>query len=1314
MRLRSRQTRALAVAAVVGVGIPLALVGGPASPAQGKAAGKPALAYPSMKQLAQAHGEAEGPAYQKARTRYLQARYLAGTNQLTPDAAAKYHEAAAMKAGRTAHVGATNSSLNATTVPTWNSLGGQPVFQFGRSTGTPQLVSGRISALAVSSTGKIYAGGAQGGLWVYDPGTQTWKALTDNLPTLSVGAVALAPGHENIIYLATGEGDLSGDSYTGDGVWKSTNSGATWTHISGSKFNGATITRLIVDPHNASKVYVATLRGRGGAKRVTPPTRQIWGIYRSVTGGKYWQLLKGTRDPNHGATDLELDPNHPGVLYATFWNDGIYKSNRYGANWRNISVNLHSNHPMDFSATRFSIATADNGDGTTRVYAGFDWYNADDQVHRNSRIFRSDDGGNTFTQMPFGTGVDSVLNYCDIQCTYDNVVEVDPSNPDIVYAAGEYNYLSSPQVGGIYRSMDGGLTWETLGLDLHPDFHALAFQPNDPAHIVIGNDGGVWDSPNRGGRLGEGDPLSSVNWNDLNDGLSIAQFDSVDFANAAQGNGDTFWGGTQDNGTQVGFPGADGSGDRTWYDVTSGDGGQVVVDHSNDNFVFGTYYQLTGLYRFQHGPAFFDNSNIMNGIDRTDRSEFYIPLVQNEGNTNQLLTGTYRVYRTDNAETDVASDVQWQPISDDLTSGCEGSAANGGRGCFVSALGVADGGAGAYAGTEEGWVWHAADAMTSTGNADWVRSDPTGAVLPGRPITWFAVDRSNWRTAFVSYAGYNAATPGRSGHVFATTNGGQSWTNVSGNLPDSPVNSLELDPSDPNTLFAGTDVGSYVTHDHGATWALLGTGLPRAAIWQESYDPSRGLLVAGTHGRGAWTLDTGIVSPALVAQISDPGTPVGPGVDLPYTITVRNVGNAPATDVTVTDPIPANTAFKNASDGGTLNSGVVTWTIPAIPAGESKDLTLTVTIDPNLDPSVTQIVTDGLQVTSAEGVSATGSPHINAISPQFAVSATPASEVRSAQLGDVASYRYTVTNQGYGTEAFDLSVAGNSWNTVIKPGCSTEAAATDVLAPGEKETVCVDVTVPPDAVALSTDEFTMTVSPQATTDSGDDKTVTGTTVALDKPVVLVDDDGSTSGDTNAQAYYTAALDAAGVQYDVLDLKSAPLPDGYLSGYKEVYWFTGTAYPTPLSPYEKALTTYLDGGGKLFMDGMDLLDQSGGTSPFAKNYLHVDWDGSETQNDKSTTQVHGLASTAIGAGATYGLTHFAKYGPFEDQITPNGPAGAEFQDDANQPDGLSVTDTSGNTGASYRVVFFAFPLEEVGTATDRSDIVTRVENYFNAP
>ena len=164
--------------------------------------------------------------------------------------------------------------------------------------------------------------------------------------------------------------------------------------------------------------------------------------------------------------------------------------------------------------------------------------------------------------------------------------------------------------------------------------------------------------------------------------------------------------------------------------------------------------------------------------------------------------------------------------------------------------------------------------------------------MPNRPVAGFAVDRSNYRIAYVAYNGYDEATPKTPGHVFATTDGGQSWTNISGDLPDAPVNSIVLDPAFPNTLYAGTDVGPFVTYDGGAHWSQLGTGMPTVAIWQLDMDPLHRIIAAGSHGRGAFRLADTTTPPALVVSKVDAGVPVGPSSTLNYTITLRNIGNA--------------------------------------------------------------------------------------------------------------------------------------------------------------------------------------------------------------------------------------------------------------------------------------------------------------------------------------------------------------------------------------------------------------------------------------
>ena len=291
----------------------------------------------------------------------------------------------------------------------------------------------------------------------------------------------------------------------------------------------------------------------------------------------------------------------------------------------------------------------------------------------------------------------------------------------------------------------------------------------------------------------------------------------------------------------------------------------MLVDPTNANYVYGTYFGVSP-YRWtdqgQAATSFFTNQSITRGINTGDRSDFYIPWVMNKENPDQLFLGTYRAYRTDNAKAPSAGNVQWTPISGDLTSGCTGTAPNGARTCALSAFGLG-GGQAIYAGSLDGYVWVSPDAQVAD-TPTWTRIGANK--LPNRPVQSIAVDRSNYRIAYISYGGFSKSTPGRWGHVYKTTDGGGSFSDITGNLPDVPVNTVLLDPSYPNTLYAATDVGPYVTYDGGGTWQFMGgTSFPIVGIWQIDLDPSHGSLVAGTHGRGAFGMVDPVKRPALVA-----------------------------------------------------------------------------------------------------------------------------------------------------------------------------------------------------------------------------------------------------------------------------------------------------------------------------------------------------------------------------------------------------------------------------------------------------------------
>jgi len=1251
---------------------------------------------------------------------------LAGSAPLSVDQAVALRKAAADQAKLLKNPPPTGPT---TFTADWAPLGPNPIVQVQRSNNTFAAQSGRIGALAIRKNGQLILGAAQGGIWLWDPVTKHWSPRTDSLSSIAIGALAVAPSDDNVVYAGTGEGALSGDSYFGHGILKSTDGGVTWNNVSGDFFFGVSTSRLAVDPNDANHLYAAILRGRGGDRRVSPPIHSTFGIWESHDGAATWTLLMAAPAVSLGATDLRLDPQNPKNLYGSFWSDKIYKSTDGGATWNPIMNGLPTDANFAAGLTRFNLGLSHPaGAATATLYTGFDWVDTAGH-HHAGRLFKSTDEGATWVDTGHGTGIDSVLGYCGTQCFYDNVIETDPTNPDVVFAAGSFGYSLNPPSGGIFRSTDGGATWKNLGWNLHPDFHALAFDPNNSNNVLIGNDGGVYYSTSRGGRNDPGDALSAVTWQNFNGsvnpntagvtgrtGLQIAQFTSIavvpQMLVPVGAQTQRFWGGTQDNGT---LRKSVNSG--TFFDMTSGDGGQVVVDQTDDNscgfgacFVYGTFFGVS-LYRISDGGAgFFTRQPILTGINTGDRSEFYIPVALNQQNTNQLFTATFRLYRTNNAKARQASDVTFKNISPDLTSGCTGTAPNGARGCFISAIGVG-GGAGVYTGSDDGLVFFSPDAMTSD-SPTWIRLDQhsQGAgdkhSLPDRPVAWIAVDRSNDRIAYVGYNGYNAATPHQPGHVFKTSDAGQSWTDISGNLPDNPVNSLTLDPSFPNTLYAATDVGPFVTYDGGGHWGQLGGAgtIPAVAVDQIDLDSYDRVIGAGTHGRGAWSLTDSTQAPALVISKKDSGIPVGPGSNIDYTITLRNIGNATATGVTISDPIPANTSFVSADSGGTNGGGTVRWSGISIPSAGSVSVHLRVEIDPGLKSGVRSIVDDGFGAAAAGGFSTSGSPTVTPIAPAFAFAISPASQTDGARVGTSVLDRVAITNNGFMNDSYAMSSSGGTFPvSFLDSTCSTAINATPAISAGQSTNVCVKVDIPAGTADSATSTATITATSVGSPTLSASSSLKTIAVAVD--TLVVDDDSFSTTPVDVNKFYTDALTAAGKSFQVWDLSvDSNLPLNYLESFKYVVWFTGNSFPSPILPYEGELTAYLNGGGNLFLSGQDLLDQSGGTTAFVRNYLHVTWDGSETQNDKATKHINGVAGTLSDGVGSVPYDDTVLGNDFEDEITPNGTAVPIFTDDNVKTDGLSFS-------GGYKVVFLAFPFEAYGSAAERTDLINRVFAFF---
>jgi hypothetical protein len=362
---------------------------------------------------------------------------------------------------------------------------------------------------------------------------------------------------------------------------------------------------------------------------------------------------------------------------------------------------------------------------------------------------------------------------------------------------------------------------------VHADMHALTFFP-DGNTLYLGNDGGAYVTTDITG--------PNPSFTSLNNTLGLTQYYpgiSIHPTNPA-----IALGGTQDNGTLLY------SGQLTWNDVLCGDGGYTAIDSGNPSTMYAACQQIS-LFKSTANGTFATWNSVTNGIDMSDRVDFFAPLVIDPSNPQRLYFGTYRLYQT----TDRAAD--WAPISPDLTTGDSFFG-------VISTIAVAPHDSNTvYVGTLDSRVQRTNNAGSS---ANWTN---VSLGLPPRVVTHVAVDPANPAIAYATFSGFTGFGDNQ-GHVFKTITSGNTWTDISGDLPNTPVNFLVTAPDAPNTLFVATDTGIFYTTNAGTQWNSLVNGLPRVAVLGLAlHAPSR-TLRAATHGRGMWDLDvSAIVPPAL-------------------------------------------------------------------------------------------------------------------------------------------------------------------------------------------------------------------------------------------------------------------------------------------------------------------------------------------------------------------------------------------------------------------------------------------------------------------
>lgn len=737
-----------------------------------------------------------------------------------------YHRKLAEAQKLTAQIPVYSSRLDRVIQPGEAIRGGQATWE---SLG-PGNIGGRTRALVINpqNPNHMVAGGVAGGTWVTMDGGANWTATGDIMANMAVVSLAMDSSDPMTILAGTGEGFGNGGAVVGAGIFKSTDGGMTWAQLASTNlFEYLFVNDLVASPNQAATFYAGTW----------------FGIYRTTDGGDTWTNIHLSPERN-GVMDIEIrtDLNTD----ALYWSSGNFER---ATIYRNMdALNSGTTEEIyseaDMGRTDIAISPSDQdviylcaSDATGNSTVGIMQYGL-------LAVIRSDDGGDNWydthrVSFPLEGG-DLILTNGPIfvcnggsfanvgsQGWYDNIIAVDPTNSDIVWAGGI----------DLYRSDDGGQSWGIASLwylnyaftnYVHSDQHNLVFHPdyNGTTNRVLfsTNDGGVYRTLDAQAEVPAADatglcpPIEQVplEWQNLNNNYGVTQF----YHGQPFPGGTVYFGGTQDNGTVLG---TDETGSE-WFEINGGDGGYVAVNPTNTNIL---YSENTRISIQKSTDGGLNWASATSGI--SDSGLFINPFLMDPNDPDRLWTGGNAIWRTDDAAG------TWTQASTSLT------------GVNMSAFAVAPGNSDlVLVGTSNGLVRRTDAATTATDQTVWTES----TVRAGAFISSVAFDPQD---ADIAYA---TSTRFGGNHVFRSTDGGQSWTSIDSNFPDIPAHRIVVHPTDSARLYLGSDLGVFVSSDTGATWSQENTGYANVVTeWLEFQQDDCGLvLFAFTHGRGSWRL----------------------------------------------------------------------------------------------------------------------------------------------------------------------------------------------------------------------------------------------------------------------------------------------------------------------------------------------------------------------------------------------------------------------------------------------------------------------------
>lgn len=662
----------------------------------------------------------------------------------------------------------------------------------------PTNIGGRVTGVAVDPTlpDTVYVAAASGGVWKSTDAGATYQPTWPASFPQATGAIAAAS--DGTVYVGTGEANPGGGSmtYEGDGIYKSTDHGASWQHV--GLVSSATIGAIAVDPTNPQRVYVAAAGSlfRDGGDR---------GVYRSTDGGAHWtQVLAGTT-PATGALDIQVDPTNPNRIYASMWDrrrtpelriyagvgSGLYRSTDGGTSWQRLS-NVTSLAPGDTVGLTSAPTLGRIGIGVATTIPGRVYVITSSYGPFGSELgfYRSDDAGDSFAAATKANAGGDIW--------WTGRVWVDPADGNHVFVPGV----------SLRVSTDGGTTWaNTAGM--HVDHHAMAWDPNVPGRVYEGNDGGAYRSDASGATTtwvkGTVEPWTQFY------SVAVSEQDPTRIA-----------GGTQDNGSLRTW------GATRWNSWGGGDGEQNLINPVNQDIGFNCS-QFGSCRRTINGGSTFQS---LRGRV-ADRYNWFAPLQFAADDPNVVYSGGDILNRSTDGG------LNYAPISPDLTGG-PGHDPVYPFGTLTTVGSSRTDPNEIVVGTDDGRVQVTADL-----GATWT------VERAGRQwVTRAKVDPTDRDRIWVTLSGYRAGTG--DGHVLVTENRGLTWKDVTGLLPNAPVNDVVIGPD--GFVFVATDVGVFRGTPTGQAWFRVGTGLPLAAVTDIQYNAASGRLFAATFGRGVYSI----------------------------------------------------------------------------------------------------------------------------------------------------------------------------------------------------------------------------------------------------------------------------------------------------------------------------------------------------------------------------------------------------------------------------------------------------------------------------